>query len=224
MTSFRDSVRSALGPLNVARLKRWVAPLFRRNLTLLGKWYGTNKVIPSQNYTPLYTQHLQHLRRRPVRVLEIGIGGYVGGLQSGGSSLRMWRTWMPKASVVGIDLEPRDFREPRITTVAGDQSDPEFLAALVRDHGPFDVIVDDGSHFSHHVIASFEALFPTMPSGGIYIIEDLHCSYDPEFFGGPPGTAGTSVEMVKTLLDSPTLEGPVRAVLMYPKIAFIQKR
>jgi hypothetical protein len=35
--------------------------------------------------------------------------------------------------------------EARLRTVQGDQGDPEFLAAFAEGHGPFDVIVDDGS-------------------------------------------------------------------------------
>ena len=210
--------------MGIARAKRWVATLFRRNLTLLGRWYGTNKAAGHQMYTPMYHRHLAHLRRQSIRLLEIGIGGYDAGLQSGGSSLRMWRTWMPKSRIVGLDLDPRDFGEPRVTTCVGDQTDRAFLRELVTREGPFDVVIDDGSHMSDHIRTSFETIFPMLNAGAIYVIEDLHCSYDPTFGGGPPGTPGTSVEMLKELLDSPTIGGDVRAVHVYPKIAFLERR
>jgi hypothetical protein len=35
-------------------------------------------------------------------------------------------------------------------------------------------VLDDGSHEAHHVIYTFETLFPTICPGGIYIVEDLH--------------------------------------------------
>ena len=127
-------------------------------------------------------------------------------------------------SYVGVDIGPRDFREPRVTTVVGDQTDRAFLRSLVADHGPFDVVIDDGSHISAHIITSFQTVFPLMPSGGLYVIEDLQYSYDPEFGGGPPGTPQTSVEMLKTLIDSPTQGGDVASVHVYPKIAFIERR
>jgi hypothetical protein len=46
----------------------------------------------------------------------------------------------------------------------------------------------------------------------------------PDYGGGPPGTPGTSVEMLKGLLDEPTIGGEVQAVHMYPHIAFVEKR
>ena len=42
-----------------------------------------------------------------------------------------------------------------------DQGDEQFLDSMAREPVPFDIIIDDGSHMSHHVIASFNALFPT---------------------------------------------------------------
>ena len=42
----------------------------------------------------------------------------------------------------------------------------------------FDIIVDDGSHVNTFTIASYEHLFDSrLNSGGIYVLEDLKCSY-----------------------------------------------
>jgi hypothetical protein len=41
----------------------------------------------------------------------------------------------------------------------GSQADPEFLRRVVREFGPFDLIIDDGSHHSSHIIATFNHLF-----------------------------------------------------------------
>jgi demethylmacrocin O-methyltransferase len=195
----------------------------RGDLTRLGRWYGTNKASTKQLYTPLYEVHLGKMRRRHLKLLEIGIGGYGAGLQSGGASLRMWRSWMPRAEIVGIDIEPRTFDEPRISTYTGDQSDEVFLRNVCRLAGPFDIVIDDGSHRSDDVVGSFQVLWALLEPGGVYVIEDLGTSYLSEFGGGPPGTPGTTVEMVKDLLDSPTLDGDVAAVHMHPHIVFIEK-
>jgi hypothetical protein len=220
----RAALHRRVGPHRVAWLKRMIAPAFRRDLTRLGRWYGTNKASNKQLYTPLYDRHLGPLRRRPLRLLEIGIGGYAGGSQSGGASLRMWRTWMPKSQIVGIDLELRDFGEPRISTFAGSQTDGEFLRRVEATAGPFDVVIDDGSHVSADVLYTFDVLWPRLRPGGVYVIEDLGTSYLAEFGGGPPGTPGTSVEMLKQLIDEPTQGRDVGAVHVYPHIAFIDKR
>ena len=50
------------------------------------------------------------------------------------------------------------------------------LASGMRDE-PFDVIIDDGSHQCLHIVRSFNALFPKLRPGGVYIIEDLNAQY-----------------------------------------------
>ena len=221
----RDAIRQRLGPEQVARIKTTVAPLFGRNLTRLGRWYGTNKASEKQAFTRVYEHHLRHRRREPLRILEIGIGGYGGGPRSGGSSLRMWRTYFRRAHVVGVDLKPRALHEPRITTAAGDQTDSRFLRQLDREHGPFDLVIDDGSHVNAHVVTTFGILWPLLAPGGSYAIEDTQTSYLDEFGGGGPGTRGTSMEMVKRLCDAPNdPEDSVAAVHVHQWLVLIEKR
>jgi len=222
----RSGVKRVLGTRGVARTKRVVALLLSRDLTRLGRFYGTNKAYPDFMYTPHYEKYLRSRRWQPLRILEIGIGGYSQG--TGGSSLRMWRTYFPRAHVFGIDIEPRDLREPRITTYCGSQSDPAFLERVVAEIGAPDVVIDDGSHRSADIITSFETLYPHLASGGLYVIEDLHCSYNPDYGGGPPGSEHTSVELVKDLVDRVAQRRPgvdeTAAIHVYPRIAFIEKR
>jgi hypothetical protein len=217
-----SAFREHLGPRRRASVKRWFAPAIRGDLTRLGRFYGTDKASPKHLYTPFYEEHLRHLKRERIHLLEIGIGGYDEGPGAGGGSLRMWRTWLPRAHIVGIDLGPRDFREPRITTVVGDQADRAFLTRLAAEQGPFKVVIDDGSHVSEHVRITFETLWPLLPAGGIYAIEDLATSYLEGFGGGPPGTAGTSVEMLKDLVDATQL-GDIAQMHLYPQLAVLVK-
>jgi Flp pilus assembly protein TadD len=58
----------------------------------------------------------------------------------------------------------------------GSQDDPGFLDTVISKYRP-DIIIDDGSHLAHHLIFSFETLFPRIPPYGIYIIEDLFMHY-----------------------------------------------
>jgi hypothetical protein len=225
--NLRARLRERLGPYRVAQLKRVIAFCIRSDLTLLGRLYGTNKVSRTQQYGSLYERHLRHRRREALCILEIGVGGYENG--TGGSSLRMWRTYFPKALVYGIDIEPRDLREPRIETFCGSQADPEFLRRVVDKIGTPDLVIDDGSHRSEHVIVSFEVLFPRLAHGGLYVIEDTHRSYMAGFGGGPPGTVGTTMEFVKSLIDDLTRKRPdncrgqPEAIHIYPRIVFITK-
>ncbi|MGB3079449.1 MAG: class I SAM-dependent methyltransferase, partial [Saprospiraceae bacterium] len=154
----------------------------RRDLTSLARIYQTDK-WGRHFYTPIYSQAFSDLRYKPVRLLEIGIGGYAKS-RMGGNSLRMWKSYFPKGIITGIDIyDKTDLAESRIHIYTGDQSDADFLNRVSNIEGPYDVIIDDGSHMQSHIILSFETLFPLMASGGIYVIEDTQTSYWPKFEG-----------------------------------------
>jgi tetratricopeptide (TPR) repeat protein len=59
----------------------------------------------------------------------------------------------------------------------GSQEDPSFLQSVAAEFNPT-IIIDDGSHIAHHMIASFEALFPTLAPGGVYVFEDLSFHFE----------------------------------------------
>jgi hypothetical protein len=87
----------------------------------------------------------------------------------------MWAEYLPQARIHGFDIV--DFTalsSERIAIFCGDQGKREDLDGFARSHGPFDVIIDDGSHASHHQQITLGALFPHLAAGGLYIIEDLH--------------------------------------------------
>jgi Cephalosporin hydroxylase len=181
--------------------------LFGRNLRSLATLYGTNK-WNQHFYAQHYETHFRAIRRRRLNVLEIGIGGYEDP-QSGGNSLRMWRAYFPRARIFGIDIEdktPHD--ERRIKTFRGSQDDPAFLDRVVRQTGPLDIIVDDGSHESPHVLASFRALFPHLVEGGYYAVEDTQFSYWPRSRGNATerNDPNTSMGFLKSLTDGLNFE------------------
>ena len=61
--------------------------------------------------------------------------------------------------------------------VVDQESSADDLAILSGKEGPFDVIIDDGSHINAHQIFTFENLFSELKAGGLYIIEDTLTSY-----------------------------------------------
>lgn len=160
-------------------------------LSLIAAQHGTDK-WGIHFYTPTYHEVLGHLRDRPVRLLEIGVGGYANP-DCGGLSLLMWRDYFPNGRIFGLDNEFKRLpSQDRIEIVRGDQSSASDLEVLAHTHGPFDVIIDDGSHRPKHVVFSFENLFPALREDGIYIVEDTQTSYLKEFGGAHPATAGKS--------------------------------
>jgi hypothetical protein len=205
--------------------------------------HGTDKEGP-HSYADAYERHLGHLRERPIKLLEIGIGGYADkergytDPERGGASLRMWKEFFPLGRIFGLDIVDKSaLAEDRITILRGNQAHKPALERMAMEHGPFDVVIDDGSHWCKHVIASFEVLFPHVTDDGIYAIEDLQTSYW-ESYGGSSGDdrRGTSMTMLEALADGVNyaeldIEGYeptytdrwVKSVTFYHNLAFIQK-
>jgi hypothetical protein len=172
------------------------------DLDCLARIHGTDK-CGLHRYTPHYAAHFEQRRLEPVRLLEIGIGGY-DDPWLGGESLRMWKRYFPSGRIYGIDIHDKSrLDERRIRTFQGDQADPDFLRRVVEDTSALDIVIDDGSHISEHVIASFTALFPSLKDGGVYVVEDTQTSYWPDFGGHRPDQPGapTSMEFFKRLAD-----------------------
>lgn len=194
-------LKPRLSPSLWARLRGHREPQSRPDLTQIATQTGTDK-WGVHFYTPHYERHLSHLRDEAFVLLEIGVGGYARDSQ-GGSSLRMWKRFFHQAQIVGLDIEDKSFIDrPRITTVQADQTDPSALHDVLDRFGVPLVVIDDGSHRPADIIATFEILFPLLPDGAIYAIEDTQTSYWPEFGGQEdPAAPGTTMDFVKALVD-----------------------
>jgi cephalosporin hydroxylase len=147
------------------------------------------------HYFPIYERHLARYRGRAVRLLEIGVYG--------GGGLDLFQAYLgPDATLVGIDID----ESTRIATAGGhpveigDQADPDFLERVVSEHGPFDIVVDDGGHTMVQQVTSVETLFPLLTDGGTYIVEDSHTSYWPDYADQGPDRP-TFVEWAKRRID-----------------------
>ena len=161
----------------------------------LGIKFGTDKSSAGHDYLRFYEPYLAPLRDQPIRLLEIGI--------LGGASLAMWEAFFPHGTIIGADIDRRTerFARPRVLIEIIDQSNIEHLTQLAIRHGPFDVIIEDGSHMWEHQITSLRTLFPFLKNGGFYVVEDLQTNYglmEAEY----RGVASLScVEYLKKLVD-----------------------
>src|SRR5271157_31160 len=149
----------------------------------------------------LYLDELDRLfspyRSRPIRLLEIGV-------QNGGS-LEIWGKYFTKAvSIVGCDIDQKcgqlEFPDDRISVVVGDANTNESENSILQKAQSLDIVIDDGSHMSGDVICSFARYFPHLSDGGMYIIEDLHCSYWNNYHGGLYNPL-SSIAFLKRLVD-----------------------
>lgn len=153
-------------------------------------------------YLSSYHEILTPKRETLKNLLEIGV-------QNGGS-LEIWREYFPHAEhVIGCDINPACgelvYNAPAINVIIGDSSTEEVKQKIAAIAPKFDVIIDDGSHRSSDIIKSFLLYFPLVEDDGIYIIEDLHCSYWQDFEGGLYDPY-SSMAFLKKLADIPNLE------------------
>ena len=148
-------------------------------------------------YLDTYERVLSPLRHRELRLLEIGV-------QNGGS-LELWSKYFPRArKLVGCDINPKcgllRYDDPRIEVIVGDANESIAHRRIADATPELDLVIDDGSHTSGDIVRSFSLYFPLLLDGGLFIAEDLHCSYWKDFQGGL-FEQGSSMAFFKALAD-----------------------
>jgi hypothetical protein len=142
-------------------------PVSKENLLEeLGEKYEPSKRWV--NYLPFYWMHFRDIRLDVRRVCEIGVQTE--------RSVRMWEEFFPNAMIYGMDIDERckEVEGGGVQIFIGDQSDPNFLNSFLSTlDGPLDIVIDDGSHIAEHQLKTFEVLFPSMATHGIYVVEDV---------------------------------------------------
>jgi len=157
------------------------------NLTEIGLKYKTDKAT-FHHFTPIYDEILKPLKNKKLKFLEIGV--------LYGSSLKMWEEYFLNASIYGADIFDKEkikelqqiqdggiyknniFDEIRTTIIQLNQENKEELTALPDG---WDIIIDDGGHTMFQQQITLSVLFHKLKSNGIYILEDLHTSYYPDY-------------------------------------------
>jgi cephalosporin hydroxylase len=179
--------------------------LFLSRQLNLHKWH---------NYFWVYQRHFEQFVGKEICFLEIGV-------QRGGSTL-LFKEWFGKnAKIVGIDIDPNcreiDF-PPGIEIEIGDQSDPNFLKEVVRKHGPFDVVLDDGGHTFNQITSSFKFLFEHLKEDSVYMIEDVCCQFweGSEFV--PEESAGNFKDFIWSLYEEMNKDMAQRSLMSHWRI------
>ena len=206
-TKFVPPRRSVSG----SRLEKSLAAMVAK----YGQTFLTDK-FTIHDYAPMYEKvlapYMVHMDQ-PFKYLEIGLGCIPFYFNAAGLGYRFIKYYAPHVDYYGLDLMPCNFshlgpedaaylHDGRVTR--GSQVDPAALDAATRKAGGwFDVIVDDGSHVSQHIIRTFLHLFQyALRPGGVYCIEDLSASWIA--MGGHPRSAQvsrtTSVNFIQNLI------------------------
>jgi len=192
-----------------------------KNLQTTKNWTGFLKI---------YNEYFKNFKNEEINILEIGVDK--------GKSLELWRSYFTKAKICGIDIGKMNFKIEGVELITADQTDTQALKTICEKYKSFDIIIDDGSHVSKHIIASFKFLFDYLSEGGLYAVEDLQTSYFPRFGGSRINLNknNTALNFLKSLTDSINFEhndkpfykkkifdGLVEYIHFYQNIAILKK-
>eukprot|EP00439_Symbiodinium_sp_Y106_P072917 s3750_g13.t1 len=138
---------------------------------------GTDKGPGGHKYYRYYRKWFAEFQQKAgLKLLEIGA-------QAGGSLLAWSRYFANAELIMGLaygdhteGVEDRAKGMKKVVVRFGDQGHKETMQFLIED-GPWDLIIDDGSHYPPHMIFSFFHLWNSVKWGGVYVIEDLETNY-----------------------------------------------
>jgi hypothetical protein len=164
-------------------------------LDALGIQYGTDKSSLHHGYLDIYEKLFKLSRNEPIKLLEIGV--------LDGGSLKTWEAYFPHATIVGADINPavRQYQTKRIEIAILDQSNLQNLVDIGIRSGPFDIIIEDGSHLWEHQTTTLKTLFPFLKPGGLYVVEDLQTNFGPLASRFRGCATISCVEYLKKLVD-----------------------
>lgn len=151
--------------------------LQRETLEELFKETGSDK-YSLHRYFHYYDNWFFPFRDKDISMLEIGV--------LRGASLRAWEKYFPNFSNIyglGYGLDEKTMNvwvhngtSERVKVLMGNQGKNETMKEI-SSVGPYDIIIDDGSHHPQHMIFSFFSLWTAVKPGGLYIVEDLETNY-----------------------------------------------
>ena len=195
------------------------------SLTGLADLYGSDKGNIKHGYTKVHEKLIADLtpnrKTARLRVGEIGVAC--------GASLRMWANYLPQSQIEGFDIRPdcanlcKDLPNVTITI-----ADPRTV-----DRRNYDLFVDDGSHIAEDIVDTLVHCQTWVRSGGYYVIEDLGCTYSPEYAAKFNQHFGTKKpndrNLMLTLFDqlSRMVDGKVGTfseMYYYPQMWVLKKR
>lgn len=161
-----------------------------QNKLLIDKW---------DQYLGVYDRHFKKFIGKKPRILEIG--------SAGGGSLEMWNYYFDKeCDIYGIDINfaclkiPEKLGAENISITIGNQEDRDFWKNFLKDKQKFDIIIDDGGHTMKQQIVTFQEVYDHISDDGVFLCEDLHTSYYPNF-GGGLNNPKSFIEFSKKLID-----------------------
>ena len=198
------------------------------DLLELGKQYKSTK--DWAGFLEIYSNYFKDYKDKEINILEIGIDK--------GESLKIWRKYFTRAKICGIDIIDIKFQIEGVDLIKANQTDEKALKEICDKYKGFDIIIDDGGHYSKQIVISLNFLFDYLKDNGLYIVEDLQTSYFPRFGGSRLNLKKktTSMNYLKSMADSINYEhnnkpffkskkfdGMVKYIHFYQNVAILKK-
>ena len=160
-----------------------------KTLTEIGIHHGTDKAI-FHGFTDIYDKYFTPLRDNKLSVLEIGIDK--------GYSIFTLRDYFKNAQIYAVDCLDKSYlnQDNKFILSIGDQADREYMQNLFPGV-EFDIIIDDGGHGMEQQQVTLEEMLPRLKSKGIYVLEDLHTSY--EYGYSDDATDNTTLNLIENI-------------------------
>lgn len=186
-------------------------------------FYKIKKLV--DQYDTYFKNQPEHTQ--PNNVVEIG-------MWDGGSAV-FWNEILKPNKLVGIDIIENGgneyFQKYLKTTEklkpywATDQANGKRLREIIKenfDKEPLDIVFDDGSHMYAQTLASFNAIFPFVKNGGIYIIEDWAWSHwKSQENDLPEGTEPT--RLVQEIVQATANVGLIESVTVFEGFIVVKR-
>jgi len=120
------------------------------------------------NFTPLYEKYLGSLKKKPLKILEIG--------SANGHAVASFFYYFPNSKIYTIDIKKSYFffyKSKRINFHCLDCMNNDAVNKFIIKNGKFDIIIDDSDHTHPTFTNNIKNFYPALNCGGIYILEDF---------------------------------------------------
>jgi len=138
------------------------------NETDRGGWRGYNRV---------YSKYIGHLRKEPLKIMEIGANH--------GYGLLAWARYFPNSTIFSLETELKYAKQhnemllkhEEYTRVKINYLNSTEPYTWVQLDEMYDIIIDDGSHKPEDQVRTLRFAWPYLKNGGFYFIEDISSRY-----------------------------------------------
>lgn len=186
---------------------------FFANFQELNNWgekFNTDKCHKVHDYLRKYELFLQLYKDKEFTLLELGVFH--------GESLATWggknsqEGYFSQARVIGVDINSKCVENVKCQEIVIKDLGEKNNIGSLREYNP-SVIVDDASHYCSHQIMAIVELWDVLPSGGIYIMEDIETSFTHMGYVGFDDAVITAYDFCQAIAESTTSGGALREII-----------